>query len=133
MLITTKFIGPTNTRGARISATFPGRKAHNSDRRDFTVTVPFNHGLRHDEAHMEAAQMLVAKWNRAALNYAASLGQSAEYASTIDGNFHCVDSTGDTCVFARVETFAVAFNAVSTAGVEADHFAKAFPNYKSAR
>lgn len=112
MVITTRFIGPTNTRGARIRATFPGR--------DFSVTVSLNYALSGSAAHMEAAQVLVAKWNRAALDYAASINQAPEYASTIDGTFHCVGQTPDErgYVFARVETYADAFNAVSTAGME---------------
>lgn len=120
MVITTRFIGPTNTRGARISATFPGRKAHHDDARDFSVTVSMNYALSGSAAHMEAAQVLVAKWNRAALDYSASIEQAPEYASTIDGTFHCVGQTPDGrgYVFARVETYADAFNAVSTAGME---------------
>ncbi len=49
--ITTKFLGPTNTRGSRIKATaFAG-----------SVTVEYDHGLNQADNHKAAAQKLAAR------------------------------------------------------------------------
>lgn len=55
MLITTKYLGPTNTRGARIKATAVGRNR--------SVTVSYPHTLVLGAAHMAAARALVIKLN----------------------------------------------------------------------
>jgi hypothetical protein len=54
--ITTKYLGPTNTRGGRIKATCEAG----------TVTVDFRHDLRVEDAHKEAMIALVKKlrWNK---------------------------------------------------------------------
>ena len=50
--IITKFHGPTNTRGARISATaWAGR-----------VSIPYPHELNQEEGHEKAARALMAKF-----------------------------------------------------------------------
>lgn len=53
--ITTKFLGPTNYRGARIKATCWAD----------SVTVPYDHALNRDANHDPAAAALIAKlgWN----------------------------------------------------------------------
>jgi len=49
--ITTKFIGPTNTRGSRIKASaYAG-----------TITVAYDHSLNNDENHRAAADALCVK------------------------------------------------------------------------
>lgn len=49
--ITTKYHGPTNTRGARITAAaWAGR-----------VSIPYPHSLRTEEAHAKAARALIEK------------------------------------------------------------------------
>ena len=50
--IRTKFHGPTNTRGSRISATSNG---------DNRIYLPWDHRLNADENHIEAAKALAAK------------------------------------------------------------------------
>ena len=52
--IHTKFIPPTNTRGARI-------KAYTST--GFTATVPYPYELSHEKCHFEAVKALVKKHN----------------------------------------------------------------------
>ncbi len=44
--IVTKFLGPTNTRGARVKATLPSGKS---------ATVSWDHGSRSEDNHREAA------------------------------------------------------------------------------
>ncbi len=44
--IVTKFLGPTNTRGARVKATLPSGKS---------VTVSWDHGSRSEDNHREAS------------------------------------------------------------------------------
>jgi hypothetical protein len=50
--IHTKFIPPTNTKGARI-------KAYTST--GFTATVPYSYELSHEKCHFEAVKALVKK------------------------------------------------------------------------
>lgn len=50
--ITTKYLGPTNHRGARVKATAQAG----------SVTVPWDHALGPQENHAEAAKALVAKY-----------------------------------------------------------------------
>lgn len=52
--ITTKYIGPTNTRGARIKATDSDGNA---------VTLSIDYSLNHDQRHRAAALALVQKMN----------------------------------------------------------------------
>ena len=47
--IKTSYVGPTNTRGARITAKCAAKK----------ITVPYNHALNCDENHAAAANQLV--------------------------------------------------------------------------
>jgi hypothetical protein len=51
--IHTKFIPPTNTKGARI-------KAYTST--GFTATVPYSYELSHEKCHFEAVKELVKKY-----------------------------------------------------------------------
>lgn len=53
--ITTKFLGPTNTRGARVKAF--ACKARPS------ITIPWEHALSSEENHRFAAQLLADKLN----------------------------------------------------------------------
>ncbi len=55
MLITTKFLGPTNTRGSRIKASFVSQ--------GMTVTVGYDHSA--SDPHAVAAEALAVKWNKA--------------------------------------------------------------------
>ncbi len=57
--ITTKFIGPTNSRGARIKAI--ARKA-DSIGSEMSVTVPFEY-IGTDKAHTAAARVCAEKYN----------------------------------------------------------------------
>lgn len=50
--ITTKYIGPTNFRGARIKATAEAG----------SVTLPFNYEVNHDKSHHHAAKALAEKF-----------------------------------------------------------------------
>jgi len=50
--IVTKYLGPTNHRGARVKATAQAG----------TVTVPWDHGVDHDENHLKAATALAWKF-----------------------------------------------------------------------
>ena len=59
LTITTKYHGPTNTRGARISATNGAVKA----------AVPYPHQLSGAACHAEAVKALVAKLGRPAAMY----------------------------------------------------------------
>ena len=54
--IMTKYVGPTDTKGARISARFlvGGGK----------VFIPFPYELTSEERHMKAANALIQKYNR---------------------------------------------------------------------
>ena len=56
--ITTKYHGPTNTRGSRVSA---------SDSDGNRVSIPYDHALNSEEAHRKAAVALCArmKWSGA--------------------------------------------------------------------
>jgi len=62
--IQTKFIGPTNSRGARIKA----YTASWGDMRGLSITVPFSYELREEERHWEAVKALISKhdlkWGR---------------------------------------------------------------------
>jgi hypothetical protein len=55
--IHTKYIGPSNTRGARIKAYTAGW----GDIKGFTATVPYNHALDGVNVHFEAVKALVTK------------------------------------------------------------------------
>lgn len=63
VVIKTKYIGPTNTRGARIKASANG----------FTVTVSYRYDLSHEKRHFEAVKALVAKheleWDISSMGY----------------------------------------------------------------
>jgi len=50
--ITVRYLGPTNTRGARLKA---------SDRDGSSITVSYDHGLNRDELYDSAALALCAK------------------------------------------------------------------------
>ena len=52
--IRTRYHGPTNTRGARISATTEDRNR---------CSIPYPHELNRDEAHALAARTLCKKYN----------------------------------------------------------------------
>jgi hypothetical protein len=72
--IHTKFIGPTNTRGARIKA----YTADLGDRKGFTATIPYPYQLSGEQCHFEAVKALVKKncldWNLDGMRY----GDSAD-------------------------------------------------------
>ena len=57
MAIQTKFLGPTNYRGARIKAT--GMDTFHSDERKRSVTVPYDYGSTTEQRHREAAELLL--------------------------------------------------------------------------
>jgi hypothetical protein len=61
--IHTKYIRPTNTRGARIKA----YTADWGDRKGFAATIPYPHALSYEACHFEAVKELVSKnkldWN----------------------------------------------------------------------
>lgn len=67
LTITTKYHGPTNTRGARITAT---------DANGEKVTIPFRYKLNTDEAHTAAARALCEKlgWTGEALRTSGETG-----------------------------------------------------------
>lgn len=50
--ITTRYLGPTNTKGSRVKAT---------DNDGHSITISYNSGLRSEEAHAEAAIALCRK------------------------------------------------------------------------
>lgn len=94
MLITTRFIGPTNHRGARVKASFVGR--------DMSVTTSWDHALGVTENHAAAAESLVAKWNRDIVTSnpgAPAMVQALE----IRGSFYCVAWDDRGAYFARVQ------------------------------
>lgn len=72
--IHTKFIGPSNTRGARIKA----YTASWGDRKGFEATIPYPYELNGLEGHFKAAQALIAKngldWDTDGMRY----GDSAD-------------------------------------------------------
>lgn len=61
--ITTKYLGPTNTRGGRI-------KASAKSGRSLSITIPYPHELSQSEAHAAAARALCERmsWTPAALH-----------------------------------------------------------------
>lgn len=67
--IHTKFIGPTNTRGARIKA----YTADWGDRKGFTATIAYPYQLSGEQCHFEAVKALVKKngldWNLKDMRY----------------------------------------------------------------
>ena len=72
LTITTKYLGPTNHRGARITASYrPSGGLESSQRRAFTVTVPYDHGASQATAHAIAFRALVEKlgWQDLAPNW----------------------------------------------------------------
>lgn len=72
--IHTKYISPSNTRGARIKAYTVGW----GDRKGFTATISFPHEFVNVRAHFEAVKALVEKnnldWNLKGMRY----GDSAD-------------------------------------------------------
>ncbi len=72
--IHTKFIAPTNTRGARIKA----YTADWGDRKGFAATIPYPYQLSGEQCHFEAVKALVKKngldWNLKDMRY----GDSAD-------------------------------------------------------
>ena len=58
MAIKTKYLGPTNYRGARIKATCMDTF---SDGRPISVTVPYDYGADGETRHREAAELLLPK------------------------------------------------------------------------
>lgn len=72
--IHTKYIGPSNTRGARIKA----YTASWGDIKGFEATIPYPHELSYAECHFQAVKALVAKhglnWNLEGMRY----GDSAD-------------------------------------------------------
>ena len=56
MAIRTKFLGPTNSRGARIKATAMDTL---SDERPISITIPYDYGATTEARHREAAEALL--------------------------------------------------------------------------
>ncbi len=83
--IHTKFIRPTNTRGARIKA----YTASWGDRKGFSAVIPFPYDTDGVESHFQAVKTLVAKngleWNLEGMRY----GDSADGC----GYSFCFDSS----------------------------------------
>lgn len=73
--IHTKYIGPSNTRGARV-------KAYTSDGR--SVTIGYDHALNTEQAHFKAAQAFADKH----LQYAPDTTRMA-YGGSADGKGYC--------------------------------------------
>lgn len=61
--IETRFHGPTDTRGARVSARFMVRAGTGWNRGSSRVTVPYRHDLNTHGAHAVAADALLDRWN----------------------------------------------------------------------
>ena len=57
--IHTKYIGPTNTRGARIKA----YTANWGDRKGFSATIPYPYAHSYEVCHFQAVKALVEKNN----------------------------------------------------------------------
>lgn len=96
MLITTKFLGPTNTRGGRVKATF-------DDPKRGTITLGWNHAIGSVENHDAAARALVTKWNDAV--DAANPTQAVEYRNHIRGAFYRVSWTERGTAYALVTPY----------------------------
>lgn len=63
VIIKTKFLSPTNTRGSRIKASANG----------FEVTIPYDYSLNNEAVHYKAVKALVAKhsldWDISRMGY----------------------------------------------------------------
>jgi hypothetical protein len=57
MAIQTKYLAPTDYRGARIKAT--GMDTFHSDDRKRSITVPYDYGATAEQRHREAAELLL--------------------------------------------------------------------------
>jgi len=77
--IHTKFIEPTNTRGARIKAYTAGAMGF----KGFTATVPYSYGDSNVLAHFEAVKALVSK-NKLAWDL-----ENMRYGDSADGKGYC--------------------------------------------
>ena len=75
--ILTKYIPPTNTRGARIKAVQSG---WNDKRQCASITIPYPHELNTDQAHALAARMLAEKLDWPGQWAPASLGAFSDFA-----------------------------------------------------
>lgn len=94
MIISTKFLGPTNYRGARVKATLVGRGLRH-DGPDFSVTVSYDYrsGSGAGGAHMVAAAAVVAGWNAAVVK--ANPDIAPEHAPVITERFTYSGETHD--------------------------------------
>ena len=72
--IRTKFLGPTNTRGSRVSA-----KYKRSNEETLRATVEWRHELSAEQNHSRAAQALINKANDDGRAYYREIGLSAEF------------------------------------------------------
>jgi len=55
--IKTKYLGPTDYRGARIKAS--AMDSYNRDERKKSVTIPYDYGFTHERLHRDAAELLL--------------------------------------------------------------------------
>ena len=55
--IKTKYLGPTEYRGARIKAT--EMDSYNQNERKKSVTIPYDYGFTHERLHRDAAELLL--------------------------------------------------------------------------
>lgn len=78
VVIKTKYLSPTNSRGSRIKAEANG----------FTVTVPYDYALNNEQVHFKAVQALVAKhgldWDISNMGYGSdNTGYYFTFASSV--------------------------------------------------
>ena len=72
--IKTKFLGPTNYKGSRVSASY---KRSNDE--TLRATVDWRHGLSAEQNHLRAAQTLINKANEDGRAYYQEIGIGAEF------------------------------------------------------
>ena len=77
--ISTKFLGPTNTKGSRITARY-SRDASETMR----VTLNWEHGIDAEQNHMRAAQELLNKFNSERRGWYASMEMNPADAGTFE-------------------------------------------------
>ena len=71
--ITTKFLGPTNTLGSRVKATYK-----RDNERTWHATVNWSHSFSAEINHRHAAELLLANLNQERAEYFESIGAADE-------------------------------------------------------
>ena len=71
--ITTKFLGPTNTKGSRVKATYK-----RDNERTWSATTHWNHSLCSERNHQACAQQLINDLNEDRRLYFESIGAADE-------------------------------------------------------